>query len=178
MEFEVLSSEKLLGGRVFDVFQESVRYPDGRIVNIQFLKHNGAVTILPVDEAGQIWFVRQYRHPSGGLLLELPAGTLELDEAPETTALRELREEIGMGAWDLQKLGTFFLAPGYSSECMHCFLARGLYPSPLTQDQSEYIQLEHYPIKVVYQMVVRGKIEDAKTLAVLAMAQSILIAEL
>ena len=108
MDFKVLSSEHLFKGKVFDLWHEKVEYPDGRIGGIEFIKHGGAVTILPIDDQGRIRFVRRIRHPTGIELLELPAGTLEQDEDPAACAGRELREEIGMAAGELTKLGEFF----------------------------------------------------------------------
>lgn len=171
MEFRVIQSEKIFQGRVFSIVRDEVDYPDGRKAKIEYLRHGGAVVILPFDEDGNIWFVRQYRHPTGGMLLELPAGTLEPGEAPEACAGREVREEIGMAAESLERIGEFYLAPGYSSEYMIAFLGRGLTPSALAQDAEEYIQVEKYPLKRVYEMIAQGKILDAKTLAVLGLAR-------
>ena len=104
MKFETMNSENLYQGRAINLWREKVLYPDGREATVEIIKHPGAVTILPLDEAGNIWFVRQYRHPAGQMLLELPAGTLEPDEDPEVTAAREIREEIGMAAETLEEL--------------------------------------------------------------------------
>jgi ADP-ribose pyrophosphatase len=169
MNFEILSSEHLFGGKVFDLWREKIRYPDGRVTGIEFIKHGGAVTILPVDAEGNIWFVRQYRHPTGGLLLELPAGTLEAGEDPRECAAREIREEIGMAAKTLTLVGEFYLAPGYSDEYMHVFLAEDLYRDPLEQDTSELIWVEKITVKEVWEMVRNGEIKDAKTLAIMAL---------
>lgn len=174
MDFTVKKTEILLRGRVFQVRRELVGYPDGRQVNIEFLTHSGAVTILPVDEEGQVWFVRQYRHPTGGLFLELPAGTIEKGEEPLLCAERELREEIGMAPKKMTDLGGFFMAPGYSTEYMHVFLATGLYPDALEQDKSEYIRVEKYSIERAYEMVRSGELQDGKSIAILGMAASIL----
>ena len=171
MDFKVLSSEHLYKGKVFDLWREKVEYPDGRIGGIEFIKHGGAVTILPIDHQDRIWFVRQYRHPTGIELLELPAGTLERDEDPASCAGRELREEIGMAAGELTKLGEFFLAPGYSTEYMHVFVGRELKVDPLEQDTGKLIWVEKIPIVEVWELVKLGKILDAKTLAVLCLAR-------
>ncbi|MEN8242495.1 MAG: NUDIX hydrolase [Chloroflexota bacterium] len=171
MDFKVLSSEHLYQGRVFDLWREKVQYPDGRVGGIEFIKHGGAVTILPIDDQGRIWFVRQYRHPTGIELLELPAGTLEPGEDPAECAARELREEIGMAADQLTRLGEFFLAPGYSTEYMYVFLGRGLRIDPLEQDTGELIIVEKYSVEEVWQMVKNGEIKDAKTLAILSLAR-------
>jgi ADP-ribose pyrophosphatase len=170
MGFKILSSELLFKGKVFDLWREEVEYPDGRVSGIEFIKHGGAVTILPVDGEGNIWFVRQYRHATGGEVLELPAGTLEAGEDPLVCAAREIREEIGMAAGALTGLGEFFLAPGYSNEYMYVFLATSLQADPLEQDTGELIWVEKYTIAEVWEKVRSGEIKDAKTLAVLALA--------
>ena len=169
MNFEVIGSEELFHGKVFDLWREKVRYPDGRVAGIEYLKHGGAVTILPVDADGKIWFVRQYRHPTGGELLELPAGTLEPGEDPRDCAAREIREEIGMAAGTLTLLGEFFLAPGYSDEYMHVYIAQDLHHDPLEQDTGELIWVEKFSPGEVWQLAREGQIQDGKTLAVLAL---------
>lgn len=174
MKFETLRSEDLYQGRVFSVHQDLVRLPDGRTTRLDIVEHGGAVTILPVDEEGQIWFVRQYRHPAGTEILELPAGTLEDGEDPLACAQREIQEEIGMRAGQFQKIGEFFLAPGYSTEFMHVYLATSLSPSPMPADADEFLHTEKYPITQVYQMAQTGEIRDAKTLAALLLATTTL----
>lgn len=169
MSFNLIESKKVFSGKLIKVWQERVEYPDGREVTIELLKHPGSVGILPLDDDGQIWFVRQFRHPSGGMLLELPAGTIDPDEAPEITAAREIREEIGMAASSLTSMGGFYLAPGYSTEFMHLYLATGLTPNPLSQDDGEFIQVEKYSIKDVYGMLDRGEFVDVKTVAFLGL---------
>ncbi len=86
MTFETIHSEVLYRGRAFNVCREEVRMPDGHVAQLDIVDHVGAVTILPIDEAGRIWFVRQYRHAAGVILLELPAGTLEVGESPDECA--------------------------------------------------------------------------------------------
>ncbi len=175
MDFKTLLSRRMFNGRAVKVWLDQVQYPDGRQVSIEVVRHPGSVTILPVDEAGQICFVRQYRHPAGQLLLELPAGTLEPGEAPIVTAAREIREEIGMAADSLIPLGSFYIAPGYSDEFMHTYLATSLSPDALDPDAGEYIQVEKFPIAEIYAMLERGEIADMKTVAVLALARDRLL---
>jgi ADP-ribose pyrophosphatase len=171
MEFKVLSSEHLFKGKVYDLWREKVQYPDGRVSGIEFVQMIGSVTILPIDDQGKIWFVRQYRHPAGKKLLELPAGCLEEGENPAVCAAREIREEIRMAAGELKKLGEFYLAPGYSNECTHVFLASNLSVDPLEQDTGELIWVERHTIEQVWDMVKEGEIIDAKTLAALLIAR-------
>jgi len=167
MTFETLSSEITYQGRAFTVRRDQVQAPDGQILKLDIVQHIGAVTILPVDEIGQVWFVRQYRHATGKNLLELPAGTLTPGELPEDCAAREIREETGMGARTMVKLGSFFLAPGYSTEYMHVFLASDLYPDPLPGDEDEFLSVEKIPLEHVRDLVGSGEILDSKTLSAL-----------
>jgi len=170
MSFETISSEVVFQGKAFNVHSDQVRLPDGQVVRMDIVEHVGAVTILPLDEDGQIWFVRQYRHATGKALLELPAGMLEPGEQPEACARREIREETGMAAGQIEKLGELYLAPGYSTEYMHVFLAQDLYPSPLPGDQDEFLSVEKISFKQAFELVKRGELQDAKSLAALLLA--------
>ena len=96
MNYKIQQSEKTYRGRAFDVRWDKISLPNGKSTKLDIVEHANSVTILPIDTDGHIWFVRQYRHPAGIELLELPAGVLEPDEEPVTSANRELQEEIGM----------------------------------------------------------------------------------
>jgi ADP-ribose pyrophosphatase len=174
MKLKTLKSEKMYRGRAFDVRRDQVQLPQGKITNLDIVEHVGAVTIVPVDPDGQIMFVRQYRHPAGGEILELPAGTLEPGEDPMECAHREIQEEVGMGAGYLRKIGEFFLAPGYSTEFMHVFLATDLFPSSLSGDEDEVLSVVRYPSEATFEAAHAGKIKDAKSLAALFLAQRFL----
>ena len=176
-KFEILKSETVFRGRVFDVRREDVRYPDGRVVVTDIVAHSGAAAMLPVDEEGRVLLVRQYRHATGGMLLEIPAGTLDADESPEACAQRELREEVGVGAGELIRLGEFFPAPGFSTEKMFLFLARDLSADTAEPDEDEMLSVERMPLDEVWDRVERGEIQDAKTLLALYMAQPYLAAD-
>lgn len=167
MTEERKQSEFAFRGKVFNVRIDYLNRPGGRMSRIDVVEHNSAVTILPIDVDGQVWFIRQYRHPIEMELLELPAGVMEDNEAPEYSAQRELREEIGMAANRLTLLGDFYLAPGYSTEHMFAFLATELIPAPLQPDDDEEIRIEKIPLSQVQAEVSAGRIQDSKTLAVL-----------
>ena len=171
MPYEILHTETLYHGRAFNVRRDEIRLPDGKTARVDIVDHVGAVTLVPVDEQKRVWFVRQYRHPAGDVLLELPAGMVEPGELPLDCARREIREEIGMAAGRIELIGEFYLAPGYSSEFMRVFLATDLRPDPLPGDADEFISIEPIPLEVVQQMVESGKIRDAKTLASLMLAK-------
>lgn len=175
MELKTVRSETIFHGKVFDLRQDELLLPDGKTVTLDIISHRGAVTIIPIDEQGQIWFIRQYRHAAGQGLLELPAGSMEEDEAPEISAHREIREEIGMAAQELYELGGFFLAPGYSTEYLCIYLARDLYESPLDPDEEEMIEIEKIAVTQAYRLAETGQISDAKTLAALLLARPYLL---
>ncbi len=171
MAVTVQRREVVFQGRIFQVRRDWVQLPDGRVTSWDILQHPGAVTIVPVDGEGYVWFVRQYRHAVGETLLEFPAGTLEPTEAPLSCAQRELAEEIGQAAAHWRSLGTFYLAPGYSSERMEVFLAQDLSPRPASLDADEILQPERYPLAQVATWMRDGTIRDAKTLAAWLLAE-------
>ena len=174
MPFEEVGREKIFKGRVFDIERLQVRLPDGRLTHYELLTHPGAIAIIPLDEQGRILFVRQFRPAAWQEVLEIPAGTLEKGEDPSTCALRELREETGMGAKQIRELGSFFLAPGYSSEKLHLFLGKDLYNAPLKADDDEFLNVEAIPVAQAYEMARTGGFKDAKTLAGLFLAEPFL----
>ena len=109
------------------------------------VNHEDCVTIIPIQD-GKIYFVRQYRHACRRFLIELPAGKMDKGETPLESAQRELQEEIGMKAGEMSYLFGFYLAPGYSTEFMHLFLATELKPSKLVEDMDEQIEVLTYPL--------------------------------
>ncbi|MCS6995066.1 MAG: NUDIX hydrolase [Anaerolineales bacterium] len=171
MKFELLRAESVYEGRAFHVRRDHLRTPDGRTVKYDIIEHTGSVILIPVDDEGQMYFVRQYRHAAQVELLELPAGTLEPGEPPAEAAAREIREEIGMEAQHLEEIGAFYLAPGYSTELMHVFLARGLKHNPLEADADEFLSVETLSVAEAFQQAERGALQDAKTLAALLLAK-------
>ena len=177
MPFELIRSETLLQGRAFKIRRDYLKTPNGRETRLEIIEHGGSVVLIPIDDDGNLLFVRQYRHAVGKDLLELPAGTRDNDEPFEECAAREIREETGMQAGKLQKVGEFYLAPGYSSEFMIVFLATELRDNPLDADDDEFLQVEKIPLKQAIQMAERGDIPDAKSLAALLLAKPYLQVE-
>lgn len=143
---------------------DRLRFDDGRESVHDVIEHPGGITLVAFDPTGKLLLVRQYRHPAERYLLELPAGTLDPNESPEVCAERELQEETGYKPGRLERLGGFYLAPGYDAEYQHVFLASKLTESKLTGDE-ETLSAEAHPLDDVLDMVSDGRIEDAKTAA-------------
>ena len=172
MPFELVQSETILQGRAFKIRRDSLKTPEGLETKLEIIEHGGSVVILPIDSEGNILFVRQYRHATGQDLLELPAGTRNTAEPYEDCAARETREETGMEAGTLEKLGEFYLAPGYSTELMAAFLATDLKHNSLDPDEDEVLSIEKIPVKKALEWALSGNLPDAKSLAALLLAKS------
>jgi ADP-ribose pyrophosphatase len=167
---KVIKSEPKYQGRAFQVRVDEVELRPGKVARLDIIEHTGSVAMVPLDEAGNVWFVRQYRHAARQVLLELPAGTLNAGEAPLPAANRELQEEIGMRAGQLEELASIYLAPGYSSELMHVYLAQELSASALAPDEDEFLDIEQVPATRVLGLIQRGELHDAKSVAALLLA--------
>jgi ADP-ribose pyrophosphatase len=170
MNYSTIKSEPIFQGKVFNIRVDEVQIKPDQSMRVDVVEHGGAVVILPIDHDFRIWFVDQYRYPARQRLLELPAGTLDPEEDPQTCAVRECREEIGMSPAHLTHLGGFYLAPGYSTEFVQFFLAQDLTPAPLTQDLDEDIQVKRLTVDEVRNLLNDGQIIDAKSLAGLFLA--------
>ncbi len=156
--------------RLFDVKEITVPLPDGHDKVFELIDIQNAVTVLPIDREGNIYFVEQFRIAALKELLELPAGKIEPDEDPQVAAERELREETGMAAGRILPIGEFYMSPGYANEYMYCYLATDLYPAPLSPDSDEFINVRKIPLAKVKEMIREGQIIDSKTLAAFSLA--------
>lgn len=146
--------------------------PDGVEHVREIVRHPGAVVILPLLDDGRVCFVRNYRVAVEESLIELPAGTLEPDEEPIVTAERELAEETGYRAGHIEHVLTFCMSPGILDERMHFYLATGLQPGPMALEAGEDIQPLLCTFDEALEMVRRGDIRDAKTIAAILYYQT------
>lgn len=162
---EALSTRRLYDGAVVKLRADRVRMANGHEVTREVVEHSGAVTIVAVDAAGRVLLVSQHRYPTGRALLELPAGTLEPGEDPLACAVRELEEETGFRAGRIERLGGFFVAPGYCTEYIHVYLATNLEPGTPGGDEDEDIEVRPMPLEEVLGFADTGELEDAKSLA-------------
>ena len=167
---ELVSRETRYSGRIFEVHHEHVRLPSGLEQRVDVVRHAGAVAVAALDTDGRLLLVRQYRHPVGDWLVEVPAGRLEEGEDELEAARRELEEETGFRARRWSLLRRFWPAPGFCSERMSLYLAQDLEPAGdrrRAPDPDEEIELERWPPEQVL-----ARCRDAKTLV--AAAQLIL----
>lgn len=171
MTFSILEQQELLRGRVFKVVRETVQYPDGRVATKDLVRHNGAVVILPRHNDGRLVLVRQYRHATGGMFLEFPAGTLEIDESPIACAKREIIEETGFAASDWKDLGTLYPAPGFCDEKQFFYYAENLTEAFAEMDEDELIEVVLLTIEEVEARIRNDEFRDGKSLAIYTRAK-------
>lgn len=171
---ELLHSTVAFQGRLLTIRVDKVRLPDGVETTREVVAHPGAVAMVPLLDADHVLLVRQWRHPAGRALLEIPAGTLTAGEDPRDCATRELMEEIAYRPGILTPLSSMFLAPGYSSEILHLFLAEDLVVERLAHDEDERIDVVTVAWDDVDSLLRRAEIADAKTISGLLLARKFL----
>ncbi|RLG07997.1 MAG: hypothetical protein DRN59_00055 [Thaumarchaeota archaeon] len=160
----VVSSELVYRGKAVSLKKEEVLLPSGKKIYREIVIHRGASAIIPVMDNGDIIFVRQYRHPIGEYILEIPAGTLKEGEDPEACARRELEEETGYRAGELIHLLTIYPSPGYSSERLHLYLARKLEKGSQNLEADEDISITFLSLEDALEAIRERRIRDAKTI--------------
>ena len=175
MAHEILKKTTVYKGHAFNVETLHMKLPDNRERDYNLVRHNDSVTILPLDQDNNVWFVTQYRMGSENIMIELPAGVMDEEENPLECAMREIREETGMAAGKMDHLGSVYLAPGYSSEINHIFLATELSSSPLEQDDDEFLGIEIIPADKLADLAKSGRMQDSKSLAALYLAAGKLV---
>jgi len=160
---KTLSSKILFEGRHFSFKTDVVELPNGRRTTRDIVDHPGAVAIIPILPDGRIVLVRQYRYAVQTDLLEIPAGTLEKGEKPLDCALRELREETGYEANSMEMILSCYVAPGYSSELIHFYVASALRGVESNMELDETITVERIEFDQAIKMIKERIIVDAKT---------------
>lgn len=164
---KTLKENLIYKGKFLNFYCDDVLLPNGHTSTREYVTHPGAVCILPITQDGNVVFVKQYRYSIRNTLLELPAGKLDAGENPQTCALRELREETGYTSANLEELGSIFLSPGYSDEVIWLYAATGLVSGAQQNDEDEFTEVIHIPLKKALQMVLGGELCDSKTVALL-----------
>jgi ADP-ribose pyrophosphatase len=162
-----LSSTRLHTGRVISLDLDEVRFPDGSVGSMEMVRHPGASAVVPLlnPEADDpdVLLIRQYRYAADGYLYEIPAGRLDPGESPDACARRELAEETGYRATQVDHMFTMFTTPGFTDEKIHLFLATGLTEGDSAREADEFLELVPTRLSRALSMIEKGEIQDAKT---------------
>ena len=163
-----VASRREYTGRVINLDIDQVRFPNGKVGELEMIRHSGASAVLPFlgDPAGEdptILLIRQYRYAADGFIYEIPAGRLEPGEPPEQCAVRELREETGCTAARMEHLYTMYTTPGFTDEMIHLFVATGLERGETALEQDEFVEVVPTTMSAALRLIKDGTINDAKT---------------
>jgi ADP-ribose pyrophosphatase len=173
-EEHVTSARRIYEGKVINLRVDTVVLPQGKTSEREIVEHRGAVALVPITGDGQVMLVRQWRTPTQSALLEIPAGTREEGEDPDACAHRELGEEVNFAAGRMTKLCEMFMAPGYSTELIHLYLAQDLTPMQGTPDDDEFLDIITLPLSEAINKIAAGEIRDAKSISGLLLAARVL----
>ena len=178
MAFEKkIDGKTLYEGVIVNVRLDRAELVNGDVVRREVVEHPGGVTVIPVEEDGTVWCVRQFRYPIQREMLEVPAGKLEIGEKPLPAAVRELSEETGLEAGRMIYLGACCTSPGFSTEVLHIYLALELKHGDAHPDEDEFLNVEKHSLETLTEMVMSGEIDDAKTIIAVLKARRFLEAE-
>jgi len=169
MAVRVLSHRRVYDGKILALELDEIQEEGGPKVLREVVRHRGSVAAIPVDDEGRLVLVRQYRHPVGQALWEVPAGVLEKGESPEQAIRRELEEEVGRRAGHLERLATFHPTPGFCDEVLHLFRATRLEESAVHPDDDEVLEVKWYTLDEARGLLHAGEVRDAKTIIALLM---------
>lgn len=168
----VIGTNRVLEGRVFGVRIDDLRYADGSVHRLDVVEHGPSLAIVATPARDEIVLVRQFRHPAGRALWELPAGTAERGEDPLAGAIRELREETGYRAAGIRPLGALYTTPGFCDEIMYFYHAHGLVPGEQALDDDERIEVATFSYRAAWDLVHAGEVADCKTVLALLWLES------
>lgn len=171
---KVIDSEKKFEGVVFSVTRDRIKCDDGSEVLRDVVRHPGGAGGLPLLDDGRVLLVRQYRHPAGKDVLEIPAGKLEIGESPADCAAREIEEEIGYRPGKIEKLAEFYSTPGFCEEKLYVYLATQLKQTTQVLDHDEEVVITALPLEEAVRMAEQGEIEDSKTIIALILAKKLI----
>lgn len=163
-----ISTERIHEGKIINVDRDRIRYPDGSEAEVDIVRHSGASAVVPFlsdpeGEDPQILLLRQYRYAADGYLYEIPAGRLDLGEAPADCAARELREETGCTAKQMEPLITMVTTPGFTDERIHLFMATDLTHGEAAREADEFADVVVMRLSEALELIQRGEIVDGKT---------------
>jgi len=172
--WQTLSTVRLWESKWYNLCQDRVRIHTGDEITYTYQEHPGAVFVVPVTADGDVVLLRQYRHPVGEWLCEVPAGAVDGDEDMETAARRELAEEVGGAAKELCYVGYFFAASSVSNLRINVFLATGVRIEQSARETTELIETKVVPAAEALAMARRGEIKDGQSALALLLCEPLL----
>jgi ADP-ribose pyrophosphatase len=163
-----ISSVRLHTGKIIKLDRDTVRFPNGSVGELEMVRHPGASAIVPLlteldADDPQLLLIKQYRYAADGFIYEIPAGRLDPAEDPKDCAARELREETGCTARNIDFLFTMFTTPGFTDEKIHVYLATGLERGETAHEADEFLTLETVTLSQALELIEKGEISDGKT---------------
>lgn len=165
-----IAEEPIFDGRIIKVRRDKAELENGAVVTRELVIHSGGVCVVPVNEKGEVYLVKQFRYPFGEVLTEIPAGKLEVGEDHRNAGLRELKEEIGAECGKFEYLGVMYPSVAYLTEKIHMYLATELAFGEQSLDEDEFLDVEKMPLSQAVSMVLDGSIKDGKTQTALLLA--------
>ena len=168
------SSEIVYHGVIFDVERMQVSLPDGKPARRDLVRHRGACAIVAINAQQELVLVRQYRAAFDDIVVELPAGKIDPGEDPRVCAERELAEETGYTSAHWQKLTVMLSSPGFCDEVLHIYLATDIRGGQRHLDEGEFVDVQLVPFHDAVQQIMQGRLQDAKTIVGILMAQQFL----
>lgn len=163
LQEKTVGTEPIFDGKIIKVQRDRAELENGAVVTRELVIHPGGVCIVPVNENGEVYLVKQFRYPFQEVLTEVPAGKLEFGENHRDAGLRELKEETGAECENFEYLGVMYPSVAYLTEKIHMYLARGLSFGKAHLDEGEFLDVMQIPLDEAVEMVMRGEIPDAKT---------------
>lgn len=171
-EEKTIKSERIYEGKILNLRKDTVTVITGQSER-EIVEHRGGAVIVPLTKDNKVIMVKQFRKPAERVVLEVPAGKIDPGEEPLTTAVRELREETGFTADKIKFLTKMYPSVGYSEEILYIYLCKGLTPGETDPDENEALDIEAVPLDDIYNMIMNGEIEDAKTQVAVLMTKAL-----
>ncbi len=165
MEEKTIKTNYIYKGRILNLRNDDIELPDGKPAQREIVEHSGGAAILAIDGDDTVYLTRQFRYPYKKILVELPAGKLGKGENAADCARRELKEETGLVAEQLELLAELYPSPGYTEEVLYIFLAKGLHQGDASPDEDEFLQVVKLPYGEFLSQAMNNQIKDAKTVA-------------
>ena len=172
-EEKTLSQERIYEGKIINLRKDKVTVKSGTSYR-EIVEHSGGAVIIAITDEKKMVMIRQFRKPADKVMFEVPAGKIDPGEDPMDAAVRELKEETGYTASSVRYLCRFYTSVGFSEEVLYLYIMEGLTPGDTDFDENEAIDMEEWSITDLHDMVVRGEIDDAKTIIAIEYAYSLM----